>query len=109
LRNGRERTIPVTLIKLETFEIDDLGLEVKNATPSELRARNVSNGVLVTRPLSNEMAQYDLSGIIITKINDENIENIDDVKRIMNRRDYNTPIKMTFVDKQGQLNSFIFR
>jgi Do/DeqQ family serine protease len=109
LRNGRERNIPVTLIKLETFEIDDLGLEVKNASQSDLRARNVSNGVLVTRSLSKEMSQYDLSGIIITKINDENIEDIDDVKRIMNGRNTNAPIKMTFVDKQGQLNSFIFR
>ena len=33
----------------------------------------------------------------------------EDVKKIMNRRDYNEPIKMTFVNERGELNSFIFR
>ncbi len=109
LRNGREKRIPVTLIKLETFEITDIGLEVKNASASDLKERGIKNGVLVTRALTRDMAQYNLTGILITKINDQRITDIDDVKRIMNRRDYNTPIKMTFVDQRGELNSFIFR
>ncbi|PKA81916.1 Do/DeqQ family serine protease [Ulvibacter sp. MAR_2010_11] len=109
LRNGKVKHIPVTLIKLETLEIDDLGLEVKNANASELNNRGLSNGVIVTRPITREMSQYNLTGTVITKINDENVNNIDDVRRIISNRDYNSPIKMTFVDNQGQLNSFIFR
>ncbi|WP_339832191.1 trypsin-like peptidase domain-containing protein [uncultured Altibacter sp.] len=109
LRNGSEKNIPVTLIKLETFEISDLGLEVKNASTSDLKSRGVSNGVLVTRTLTQDMSRYNLAGILITKINDETIEDIDDVKRIMNRRDYSAPIKMTFVDQRGEVNTFIFR
>ncbi|MCW8980365.1 MAG: trypsin-like peptidase domain-containing protein [Altibacter sp.] len=109
LRNGNEKNIPVTLVKLETFEISDLGLEVKNASTSDLKSRGVSNGVLVTRTLTQDMSRYNLAGILITKINDETIEDIDDVKRIMNRRDYSAPIKMTFVDQRGEVNTFIFR
>ena len=55
------------------------------------------------------MARYGLEGIIITKINDQEVKDIDDVKKIMNRRNYNEPIKMTFVNERGELNSFIFR
>ncbi|MCW9037854.1 MULTISPECIES: trypsin-like peptidase domain-containing protein [Altibacter] len=109
LRNGNEKNIPVTLVKLETFEISDLGLEVKNASTSDLKSRGASNGVLVTRTLTQDMSRYNLAGILITKINDETIEDIDDVKRIMNRRDYSAPIKMTFVDQRGEVNTFIFR
>ncbi len=109
IRNGSEKIIPVTLVKLETFAIDNLGLEVKNISSSELKKRNIPNGVVVARALTPEVAQYNLEGIIITKINDESIHNIDDVKKIMSQRDVNTPIKMTFVDKGGNVNSFIFR
>ena len=109
LRNGNEKTIPVTLIKLETFSIDDLGLEVKNTTSAELKERGLKNGVTVTRALTPDVAQYKLEGIIITKLNDEAVNDINDVKRIMSQRDYRSPIKMTFMDTAGNINSFIFR
>ncbi len=109
LRNGSERRVPVTLIKLETFSIDDLGLEVKNTSSEELKQHGLKNGVTVTRALTPDIAQYKLEGIIITKINDETVNDINDVKRIMTQRDYRSPIKMTFMDTAGNMNSFIFR
>ncbi|MEZ4882963.1 MAG: trypsin-like peptidase domain-containing protein [Flavobacteriaceae bacterium] len=109
VRNGSEKTIPVTLVKLETFSIDDLGLEVKNTTSEELKARGLKNGVTVTRALTPDVAQYKLEGIIITKLNDVAVNDINDVKRIMSQRDYRSPIKMTFMDTAGNINSFIFR
>ncbi len=109
LRNGNEKTIPVTLVKLETFSIDDLGLEVKNTAPAELKERGLKNGVTVTRALTPDVAQYKLEGIIITQLNDETVNDINDVKRIMTQRDRNSPIKMTFMDIAGNINSFIFR
>lgn len=109
LRDGKEKSIPVTLVKLETFEIVDIGLEVKNANTSELRTRGISNGVIVTRPLKQDLSHYNLTGIIITSINDEKIKDIDDVKRIMNNRNHNAPLKVTFVDQNGETSSFIFR
>lgn len=109
VRKGRERIIPVTLVKLETLEIDVLELEVKNASTADLRTRGVKNGVVITKPLSQQMARYNLQGSIITMINDEKINSIDDVKRIMSRRAATDPLKVTFVDTQGEQNSFIFR
>ncbi len=108
-RNGNERIIPVTLVKLETFEIESLGFEVKNTSEAELKEFSVKNGVIVTRPISQELAKYNLSGIVITHLNDEVIKNIDDVKRIMNQRVAGEPIKMTFINTKGETNNFIFR
>ncbi|QAA80688.1 PDZ domain-containing protein [Aequorivita sp. H23M31] len=109
IRNGTEKTLPVTLVKLETTSIDDLGIEVKNLNKAELKERGLSNGVMVTRALTPEIARYKLEGIIITQLNDETVNNIEDVKSIMAQRNYRSPIKMTFMDTQGQMNTFIFR
>src|SRR5690554_2423739 len=109
MRNGREKTLPVTLVKLEITTIDDLGIEVKNMNNAELKDRGLKNGVMVTRALTPEIAQYKLEGIIITQLNDETVNDISDVARIMSKRNRRTPIKMTFMDLKGAMNTFIFR
>ncbi|MAO07617.1 MAG: serine protease, partial [Alteromonas sp.] len=108
-RNGEEKVIPVTLVKLEVYQIEELGLEVKNINKSELRSLGIQNGVKVNRALTKDMERYNLSGIVITKINDTDVTDIDDVKSIMDQRSYNEPIKMTFVNDRGETQSFIFR
>ena len=109
LRDGTQKTISVTLIKLETYEIEALGLEVKNTNKSELKERNISYGVRVSRVLTNDMKGYNLEGIIILKLNDHIVKNIEDVKNIMNRSDRNDPIEMTFANRNGKISTFIFR
>ena len=108
-RDGDNKDVKVTLVKLETYEIDDLGLEIKNVSKEELKDRGLKHGVKVSRATSNEMARYNLEGIIITQINDTDINSIEDAKHILNNRDFRTPIKVTFVDQKGNTNTFIFR
>ena len=73
LRDGNKKVIPVTLVKFEFFEIEDLGLEIKNSTQSELLERGVTYGVKVTRILNKDMEQYNLVGIIILKLNGQKV------------------------------------
>lgn len=108
-RNGKDLLLPVTLVRLETYTIDHLGLEVKNMNETELKSRGVKNGVIVTQPLTREMAQYNLTGIVITHINDQNVKNIDDVRKIMAESQANSPTKITFINQNGETNTFIFR
>ncbi|MCF6307986.1 MAG: trypsin-like peptidase domain-containing protein [Flavobacteriaceae bacterium] len=109
LRDGSEKVVPVTLVKLDTYEIEYLGLEIKNSNPSELKNYGVDHGVKVNRALNNTMKSYDLENTIILKLNDFSISSIDDVKNVMNQRNYNEPVKMTFVTENGEVNTFIFR
>lgn len=109
LRNGNSRVIPVTLIKMDVFELEGVGLEVKNANEGDLERYGLEGGIKVNRILSSDLQGYDLDGIIITKINDRKVSSVEDAKRIMNNRDYDDPIKLTFVDRDGDYNSFIFR
>ncbi|MFC7358590.1 S1C family serine protease [Jejudonia soesokkakensis] len=109
VRNGQKRNVPVTLFKLETYKIEDLGLEVKNANKADLAARGIKNGVKITDALTKDMSDFNLEDSIITEINNISIKDIDDVREIMARRNTNAPIKITFVKKTGEINSFIFR
>lgn len=109
IRKGEKKIIPVTLVKLEVYEIQELGLEVKNISKTILKSYGVSNGVQVSRALTPEMQRYNLNGIVITQINDQEVKDIDDVKEIISKRDYKEPIKLTFVNVEGEMNSFIFR
>lgn len=109
LRNGKERIIPVTLVKIETYQIEDLGLEVRNINKEQLKEYGLTNGVLISDILSRDMREYDLEGSIITKLNDFPVKDINDIKRVLARRAYDEAIKLTFVNQQGELNSLTLR
>jgi len=109
LRDGSEKTVPVTLVKLDTYEIEYLGLEIRNSNPSELNNYGVDHGVKISKALNKTMKSYGLENVIILKLNDYSISNIEDVKQIMNQRNTNEPVKMTFANKNGEVNTFIFR
>ena len=107
-RDGSEKVVPVTLVKLDVYEIEYLGLEIKNSNSSELKNYGVDHGVKVNRALNKTMKSYGLENIIILKLNDYSVSSIEDVKQIMNQRNYNEPVKMTFINKNGEVNTFIF-
>jgi len=109
LRNNKELTIPVTLAKTNTYDITRLGIQVKTATKKELKTNNADNGVIMTRPLTRDMAQFEgLYGRVISEMNDEKIYDIDDVKRIMDNQSIDEPVSIVFLDKKGERNRFIF-
>ena len=109
IRDGDTETVPVTLVKLETYQIEDLGLEVKNTTKKKLREFNTSYGVSVNRVLTRDMGKFDWDDVIITKINDEPVKDIEDVRRIIEAKDNSQPFSLTMVDRSGEVNKFIIR
>lgn len=109
LRDGSEKIIPVTLIKLETLEIKEIGIEVRKANSNDLKRFGVSNGVEIIRALTPEVARFGLEGNLILSIDDIVVSDIVDVKEIMNSRRDEDPLKMTFKNKKGETHSYIFR
>ncbi|MEM7087031.1 MAG: trypsin-like peptidase domain-containing protein [Bacteroidota bacterium] len=109
LRNGKKRVIPVTLVKIVTYEIEELGLEVRNTNAAQLRAFGLSHGVIISDAVRRDMKQFGLEGAVITGLNDQPVKNIDDLKRILASRDYDDAIKLTFMTQNKELNTFIFK
>ncbi len=109
LRDGKERNLDVRLSRFETYQIRTIGLEVTNASTEDLQKNKVSNGVKITRGLTPQMQSEQLVGTIITAIDNIPVKNIEDVKKIMSRRDASDPITVTFVAPNGEKQKYVWR
>lgn len=108
LRDNKELVLPVTLVPSITFDIERLGIQVKNASPKDLSENNAKNGVVINQTLTREMAQYNILGYVISEIDDVKINSIDDVKRIFKNKENSEPVSIVFLNKEGERNRFIF-
>lgn len=109
LRNGRERDIDVKLTKYETYAITPIGLEVTNASREDLKRSNVDKGVKISRPLKADKQSQALVGVIITRIDNEIVTNVEDVRKIMRAKNASEPVSVTFVNREGKEQTYIWR
>lgn len=109
LRNGKERELEVKLSKYETYAITPIGLEVTNASRADLKRNNIEQGVKISRALKGDKQSQALIGILITKIDNQVVSNVSDVKKILKNKDMNEPLSVTFVDREGKEQTYIWR
>ena len=107
-RNGKTLVKEVVLRKIDSYTLTDLGLTVKNTSKSQREKRDVAQGVIVTNVNNPDLSNLGLDGAIITQVNDVAVNNIDDLKNIIENK-YTGPLKLTFVDRKGEKNSILFR
>lgn len=108
LRNGNQLILPVTLVKSITFDIERLGIQVKNASPRDLEKYKAKNGVVINRALTEDMARYNIVGLVISEIDDVQVNTIDDVKNIFKNKNPKERVSIVFVDQKGERNRIIF-
>ena len=109
VRNGNQKTVEVILKKLEVYEIKDIGIEVAEVLPDALKRYNIKGGVSIKRVLRTDISRYALQGNIITKLDDIAVKSVNDIRKIISTRDASQPIKMTFINKNAETFSYIFR
>ena len=109
IRNGNQKTLEVILKKLEVYEIKDIGIEVAEVLPDALKRYNIKGGVSIKRVLRPDISRYALQGNIITKLDDIAVNSVNDIRKIISTRDASQPIKMTFINKNAETFSYIFR
>lgn len=109
LRNGEEKQVDVTLSKYETYQIKAIGLEITNASAEDLQKKKASHGVKITQGLTPQMQSERLEGTIITAIDNIPVKNVEDVKKVMSKRDPSDPISVTFVAPNGEKQKYVWR
>ena len=114
IRNGSEKTIPVTLSKSEIMTIDFLNMQLRNIPSDIKKSSNINHGVVVVK--NENYALYKNLGIdkgyVITDINDQPIKTVEDIMKIKQKHgdDLEKNIKkMSVINSSGQKESFIFR
>lgn len=112
LRGGELNTVPVTLLKNQTYTMPLVG-EVKNAKPSDLKKLKASNGVKIIS-LNEKYGDYWRKngvneGSIITSVNDFEVNSVDDIqKALKNQSDYDS-LRIELINSKGEKDRFNFR
>ncbi|MBZ9779765.1 trypsin-like peptidase domain-containing protein [Psychroflexus sp. CAK8W] len=109
LRDNVERKTDVTLDIFKVYRIEDIGVEVTEISEEDLKKYGAESGVLIHKVLPDSFTKSDISGLLITKINEKEVNSIDDVKTIINNKDSNDPMLVTFLSPNGQEKTYVFR
>ena len=109
LRSGNEQAVDVRLTKQEIYQIAAIGLEVTNASESDLRKVGAQHGVRITRGTTPQMQSEQLQGMIISEIDNKPVRNVEEVKEIMLNRNPSDPISVTFVNSNGREQTYVWR
>jgi Do/DeqQ family serine protease len=108
-RKNKLNTTKVELSKFEVYLIEELGIEVKNTTQKQLKQFKASSGVQINRVTSPRLRAENLTGLLITKIDDVSVNSIQDVQRIIEENPMHNAIKVSFVFPNGRERTYIFR
>lgn len=109
LREGKQNQVEVELSIFEVYKIEELGIEVSNASTTELKEFNTEHGVRINRVTSPQLASENLTGILITEINGTPVKNVKDVENVVSSKAFSDPLKVTFKAPNGEEMTYVFR
>lgn len=109
VRNGNDKVIPVKLYKNITTTVNQLGLNMEDLKPSELKKYGLKQGVKISN-INNEKLEYLglKRGQIIVSINGEKINNVNDVNTIMASINKNSRLLLEVLNDEGVRERYIF-
>ena len=107
-RDGKQITIPVTLMKNQTLQVPNMGFVVKNLNAKDEKIFKRKDGVKITA-VPEGYARYNLTGKIIVEVDEEPIDNIDDAKDAFSKISRYGRTSITLVDEKGERERLIFQ
>ncbi len=115
LRRGSVKKVPVKLSKRGLDRVEFIGLELRNLSKEAKEKYDLEGGAYVYKSNNYELfKKLGLkNGYIITEINDEEINNIEDIQRLKENYGNGTLekniYKMGVINEKGQRERFIFK
>jgi Do/DeqQ family serine protease len=112
LRDGKTKTILVTLAKNETTTIPLVG-HVKNAKAADLKKYKTPYGVKIT-DLNSQYADYWKrngieEGCIITSVNDIKVTSVDDVQNALKMQTDSGSLRIELINTNGEKERYNFK
>lgn len=105
IKEGKTKTVPVTLSKNEFFSTEFKGIELENIDAADKKRFKIDYGVKI-RTINNEnLMQYqnELQGNIILSIDNVKATNIESVSKLLNRKDEGQSIRLEMINKNGEI------
>lgn len=110
IREGEKKSLTVVLSINENSRISSIGLSLRNLNKNKLKKLNLTNGVEIIDISNKELAYYGVKvGYIITAINNEKVNSVDDVNEIIENKSANEVLRIEILNLKGEKERYIFR
>ncbi len=109
IRNGNEKILPVTLHKNVSTTVNQLGLNLEDLSPSDLKKYKLNKGVKISDVLNSELKRFGLKkGQVVVSINGQSVANVNDVNDIMASLKTNSRLLLEVMTEEGVTERYIF-
>lgn len=111
-RQGKTKELKVTLSKFDIFEVDFLGMKLRNISKANKEKFGIPNGVVVADLEKGSIINRstDVSpSYILTEINGIKINSINDITRLKKKNIQDDLEKITFLNGKLEAERYIFR
>ncbi|WOI22915.1 S1C family serine protease [Nonlabens ulvanivorans] len=105
IRKNNLITIPITISKNNTVTIPQIEMELRNLTGEEKKIFDVKDGVKITKTIG-KLSRYNLSDYIVTKVNDTDVTDIDDIQAVLRDVVPNETLLIQMKNSKGEIERF---
>lgn len=105
IRNNNLLYIPITISKNHTVTIPQIEMELRNLTKDEKKFYEVTSGVKITKTIG-KLARYNLTDYIVTKVNDTDVNDIDDIQSLLRNVVKNETLLIQMKNSKGEIERF---
>ena len=105
IREGKTKTIPVTLTKNEFFTAEFKGIELENIDVTDKKKFHIDYGVKIKNITNENLMQYqnELQGNIILSIDNVKATNVETVSKLLKQKDEGQSIRLEMINKGGEI------
>jgi len=105
LKDGKSKTVPVTLSKNEFFSTEFKGIELENIDASDKKKFKIDYGVKIRSITNENLMQYqnELQGNIILSIDNVKATNVETVSKLLNKKDEGQSVRIEMINKNGEI------
>jgi Do/DeqQ family serine protease len=105
IKDGKSRTVPVTLSKNEFYSTEFKGIELENIDAADKKKFRIDYGVKIRNITNENLMQYqnELQGNIILSIDNVKATNVETVSKLLSKKDEGQSVRIEMINKNGEI------
>ncbi|MBZ4033136.1 trypsin-like peptidase domain-containing protein [Flavobacterium sp. 17A] len=105
IKDGKTKTVPVTLSKNEFYSAEVKGIELENIDAADKKKFRIDYGVKIKNITNENLMQYqnELLGNIILSIDNVKATNVETVSKLLSKKDEGQSVRIEMINRNGEI------
>lgn len=105
IKDGKTKTVPVTLSKNEFYSAEIKGIELENIDAADKKKFRIDYGVKIKNINNENLMQYqnELLGNIILSIDNVKATNVETVSKLLSKKDEGQSVRIEMINRNGEI------